>query len=204
MVGNNLVFNTTAAPLPIVATNLPADVATTSATLIATVNPNGEDTGVRFLYGPTPSYGQETAVQPIGSGTSPVPVSAPVTGLEPDTPYNYAVRATSPYGANTGGNVGFVTLPGPLATTGGVLSATATTASLTGVVDPNGQPTTYSFHYGNSPALGSETTPGDAGSGDAPVDVSAELTGLAPYTTYFYELQAENWSGRRAAASCRS
>jgi hypothetical protein len=71
-------------------------------------------------------------------------------------------------------------------------SVGTTSASLTGVVRPGGEPTTYQFEYGLSKSLGSvaPSAPADAGSGTGPVTASAQLTGLKPQTFYYYRLKA--------------
>jgi hypothetical protein len=72
-------------------------------------------------------------------------------------------------------------------------SAVATSsASLTGVVRPGGEPTTYQFEFGTTKSLGSvaPAAPVDAGSGTGPVTASATLSGLKPQTFYYYRLKA--------------
>jgi hypothetical protein len=68
-----------------------------SAMLNGTVNPQGIGTRYSFEYGPTTSYGSVAAVPApyVGSGTSPVAVSVPVTGLEYGTTYHYRITATN-------------------------------------------------------------------------------------------------------------
>ena len=67
-----------------------------------------------------------------------------------------------------------------------------TSATLTGVVRPGGEPTTYQFEYGTTKSLGSvaPSAPVDAGSGTGPVTASASLSGLKPQTFYYYRLKA--------------
>jgi hypothetical protein len=68
---------------------------------------------------------------------------------------------------------------------------TGTTATLNGVVNPDGNDVHYTFEYGTTPAYGATTadSPGvDAGAGDVPVPVGATLAGLAPGTAYYYRL----------------
>jgi hypothetical protein len=65
-------------------------VTSTGATLNGTINPNGTDTQVYFQYGTSTSYGSTTAVQDLGSGTSAVQFSIPISsGLQPGTTYDY-------------------------------------------------------------------------------------------------------------------
>src|SRR2546421_22235 len=90
----------------------------------------------------------------------------------------------------------------PVVSTGGAASVTATSATLTGTVNPEGQATTYYFQYGTSTAYGS-TTPSpaaNAGSGTMNVNVSAAAGSLTPNTTYHYRLVATNASGTSTGA----
>jgi hypothetical protein len=68
----------------------------------------------------------------------------------------------------------------PSATTGPVNSVGATTATVTGSVNPNGTATTWQFEYGTTTGYGSVTTAGNAGSGTSGVPVSFALTGSRP------------------------
>lgn len=73
---------------------------------------------------------------------------------------------------------------------------TATTAKLSGQVNPNGSATTYQFQYGStSGSLTSSSSSTSAGAGTSASGVSAELTGLDPSKTYYYRLVATNAGG---------
>jgi hypothetical protein len=93
----------------------------------------------------------------------------------------------------------------PKVATGGAKSVTASSAVLTGTVDPSGEPTTYHFEYGPGkpyalgPAAYPSRTP-DQGP-TAPkgkVGASATISGLSPATAYHYRLVAVNASGTKA------
>jgi hypothetical protein len=73
------------------------------------VNPNGAATTVSFEWGTTTSYGQATAGQAIGAGTTAQAVSAALTGLAPCTTYHYRATATSAGGTATGDDASFRT-----------------------------------------------------------------------------------------------
>jgi len=74
--------------------------------------------------------------------------------------------------------------------------ATAPNGQLNGFVVPNGSSTTYYFRWGTNKASLSNTTPvHNAGSGATPVVVSANITGLAAATTYYFELVIQNSHG---------
>jgi subtilisin family serine protease len=77
----------------------------------------------------------------------------------------------------------------PRAVTGGATPGT-TGARITGTVDPRGNATAYRFDWGTTIAYGAVTPVGDAGAGEDPVVVAADLSGLEPATTYHYRLVA--------------
>jgi len=138
---------------------LPSSGVTQSgATLPGTVNPQVQATTYTFDYGLTASYGLRTAVQQAGSGTADVPASATLANLQPGATYHYRVVATSVAGTTLGADQTFTTLGGsgapssqpPSATTGAASAVSASGATLSGRVDPNGQPTTYAFEYGTT------------------------------------------------------
>ena len=80
-----------------------SDVASSSATFHAPVNPDGAPTSVFFEYGPCTSlatcasspYGSSRPPEAIGAGTSVVPVEQHVQGLTAGSVYHYRVAATS-------------------------------------------------------------------------------------------------------------
>ncbi len=104
-------FNTLASA-PTVVTKAASSLAQTSATLNATVNPNGgEVTKCEFEYGTTTSYGQSAPCSSLpGSGSSPVAVSASVTGLTTNTTYHFRIQATNASGTSKGLDETFTTL----------------------------------------------------------------------------------------------
>jgi hypothetical protein len=83
----------------------------------------------------------------------------------------------------------------PVATTGPADSITETAAGLTGVVDPNGSTTTYSFEYGTTAAYGLSTPVNTAPEGSDPAPVRAAVENLTRNTTYHFRLVATNAAG---------
>jgi DNA-binding beta-propeller fold protein YncE len=67
------------------------------------------------------------------------------------------------------------------------------TASLSGVINGDGKAAKYHFQWGQSEALGQETPPQSAGTGEE--QVSSEVAGLKPSTSYFFRVVAENENG---------
>jgi hypothetical protein len=80
----------------------------------------------------------------------------------------------------------------PTATTGPATAIGASTATVTGSVNPGGQSTTWYVEYGTSTSYGSKTSSVSAGSGSSAANVSANLTGLKDGTTYHYRVVATN------------
>jgi hypothetical protein len=119
--GQTQTFTTTPAA-PTVTTGSVSSVTQTSASLTATVDPNGAEVSACTLeYGPTPAYGSSAPCSAaVGAGTSPVTVSASLTGLTPGTTYHYRAVATNAGGTGEGDDATFATqlpttlvVPGP-------------------------------------------------------------------------------------------
>lgn len=155
------------------------------------LNANGLPHGVRWTGGPaTPSctgvpidssssswngsctfqtegtYTFECTVHPVMKGT----IYVNSTGTVPPTP--------------------------PTATTESASSITETTATLKGMVNPDGETTKYFFKWGTDTSYGHSSGEVTLGSADhAGHSVSMPLEGLAPDTTYHFRLVAKNGSG---------
>jgi len=74
-------------------------------------------------------------------------------------------------------------------------NVTSTSAQMSGVVNPNGDATTYYFKVGTTASYGSTTPTTNAGAGTTPVLVLGTITGLSPATLYHYCLVATNSGG---------
>jgi hypothetical protein len=83
----------------------------------------------------------------------------------------------------------------PVLGSGSSASTTTNSTRLSATVNPNGLATNFYFQYGNSPSLSAATANQSAGSGNAPVAMSATLSGLLPGTTYYYRAVASNSAG---------
>jgi hypothetical protein len=149
-------------------------------------------TTAHFEYGTTTSYGVATDAQAVTDG----PVQATVTGLTPNTTYHFRIVSN----AGNGADKTFTTAANP--TPPGVTSQhtrdiTATSANVSGSLNPHGGQTTYYFQYGTTTRYGGRTpdTAADAGSGTTFATVAAALTGLRPYTRYHWRLVATNAAG---------
>ena len=166
----------------------------------ATVNPNGAAvTECKFEYGTTAAYGSTASCASLpGSGSSPVAVSAAVTGLTANTTYHFRISATNAAGTSKGSDETFKTLPNaPTVVTKPATSIAPTTATLNATVNPNGgEVSECEFEYGTTTAYGSTASCSSLpGSGSSPVAVSAAVAGLTANTTYHFRISATNAGG---------
>lgn len=186
-----------------------ADVTDSSATVDATIDPNGPPpVSYRFEYSLdgakwTPLPERLLGVQEDPQQVEEV-VSPPGTGLQPSTFYHVRLRATKAFtepvltAAET-----FTTDPSaPQVETVGSPLRTSTTAQLAGRVNPRGDAASFHFEFVTEAAFqatgfndlssGGETAPQPAGSGNEIQLVVAEVGGLAPDTAYRYRVVADN------------
>ncbi len=169
-----------------------------TATLSATVNPLDHNvTDCHFNYGATIEYGFTVPCSSSpGGGVGNVSVSAPVSGLQPDTTYHFEISATNSAGSHLGADLAFTTPGPPKVATGAASNITETSATLSGTVNPDGASTSCRvawwvsiLHPSFAPCSPSP------GSGTAAVPVSASITGLTLGTTYNFAIEATNAYG---------
>jgi hypothetical protein len=112
---------TPSSPPPTALTRAASGVTQTTATLNATVNPNGSEVGAcRFEYGITAGYGSvASCASSPGAGTSPVAVSGSLIGLTASTIYHFRILAAGAGGTSRGGDETFTTAPAPVLPPGG-------------------------------------------------------------------------------------
>jgi hypothetical protein len=96
--------------LPIVSGTSSTGVSGSSAVLHGNVNPNDRPTTYLFEYGTTTAYGSTTPQGSLAKSKSAKPVSATVTGLEPETTYHFRLVATNSKGTTRGPDIAFTTL----------------------------------------------------------------------------------------------
>ncbi len=107
--GQDQPFTTTGAG-PAATTNAATNIGSATATLNATVNPNGLNSTVKFEYGETQAYGNEVSATPSPiSDAIPLSVSAALTALSPNRTYHFRVVAMNTAGTNFGTDRVFAT-----------------------------------------------------------------------------------------------
>lgn len=184
--------NAQAASSPTVATGVTSSITSTTAVLHGTVNPNGASTGYVFEWGLTTAYGITSAAKSAGHGIKPVAETLTIRNLIPGTVYHYRIKALSRYGGSIGSDRTFTSggNPPPETATGPAQVTSATTATVTGVINPHGEKTTYSFQYGTTASYTSETFAQTVPAGAVPVNVSAALSGLTAGAFFHYRIVA--------------
>ena len=98
-------------------------------------------------------------------------------------------------GGASGGSANHGKCDPPEPSTGGCGGCKASSITLTGSVDPNGNATQYKFEYGTTPAFGMETGWSSAGDGTSARSVSDSVDGLAAGTKIYYRLVAKSVRG---------
>jgi hypothetical protein len=192
-------------------------VTATTATLSGVLDPKAkaavEPGTYEFLYrvSETECAGSAAAPSPpeIALGMPQEAVSVDLTGLEPNRYYSYCLLARNAAEEATVGSVAtFVTPAAPPTVDAESVVASATGAMLEAQVNPNNQETTYLFEYSAKATGGVLEAPitkiADAGTlpaeyGDRTASVATGAV-LAPGTTYFYRVVAENQQSKKEKA----
>ena len=167
-----------------------SNISQTSATLNATIDPQGESTSAWFEY-PVPAMVSQT-----NGIVASQPISYNVTGLTCGTTYNFNVGAINMSGQVISNN-SFQTSPcaqAPTVVTATASNITQTSADLGGSVNPNGSSTTAWFEYNGQPISGCPSQ--NIGSGNAAVQVTpCTKSGLQPGQSYAATLNAASLGG---------
>ena len=185
-----------------------ADATRTSVLVGGTVDPESGDASYHFEYVDAAGY-ESGAANPYGSGgrtesialapahTDETVEGVPITSLTPGTTYHYRVVASNAAGTGYGPDETFTTAPAtpPMASTGPAGDVSATGATLSGTVAPDGLPTSYAFEVGTDTNYGGAQLFGNAGSSTGEEAVTIGLQYLIPGTTYHYRLVATNVDG---------
>lgn len=189
-------------------------VSSSSAELVSEVNPENASTEFTFEY----ASGGATLAEACPNGLRSescagvqstsvarsgvyglVGVTLALSDLQPATTYRYRLAAEDVNAAETqrdsavGQEGTFTTAPNTMvqATTGSASAITATGATVSGAVDPDGQGAAYEFELGLYNGAATQygvVYSGSAGAGAAPVEESLALSGLQPGTTYAYRI----------------
>jgi hypothetical protein len=178
-------------------------ITSTTAVLHGALNPGASGTaGYYFTYGRGENCEGVTTEPGAEATGKDIKVSAPITGLEGSSEYTFCVAATHLEGETTESALGlplkFTTLASKPTTEGGeVSSLTPFSASVFTSVNPENEPTSCMFEYGETLTYGN-SVPCEPSSleGPEPQTVTGTFTGLTPATAYHYRVAVTNTTGK--------
>jgi hypothetical protein len=195
-------------PVPILAVSPPTGITPGAVVLGGSVNDLEQPlTSCTFEYGTaaSESFAEEVPCEPAAADI-PVDanvhsIAAAVSGLRPNTAYQFRISARNGSGPQTSEVGTFTTTGPPQITELGARDATQTSAILGANVNPSGFETSYYFEWGATAAYGNRapaTVTPTLGPGQPPTFVTAEISGLAAATTYHFRLVATSAAGTNA------
>jgi hypothetical protein len=184
-----------------------------SAVMFGELNPENSPTTYQFQYWPCeglencPNCGEPGScpqlleTEAVGSPTyGAIGTTVEARGLRSSTLYHYKLLAKSQSGQAVSETGSFTTSPGPEVTaqTGTASAIAATSAVVSGTVNPDGQAASYAFELGRYNGADTQfgiVFSGPTGAGFSPVPKTLTLTGLQPGTTYAYRISARFGAG---------
>jgi hypothetical protein len=197
-------FTTPTVPPRIVGAPSVPFVRSTSVVMFDELNPENAKTEYFFEYG-TELSGCKGALRTtalLSAVYGKIGATLEATGLQPGATYQYRLCAVNEAGEpavdESGGNkipVGeLTTAPAPTvqALTGSASAITATSAVVSGAVNPDGQPATYAFElgvYNGAAAQYGVVFSGSAGASTTFVEKTLALSGLQAGTAYAYRIK---------------
>jgi hypothetical protein len=177
-----------------------------SASLEATINPEGNETTYHFEYVSEKEFEAckwscssvvKTAPAMLAAGLSGVQVNKRVSGLGLSTSYEFRVVATnveSKPGKAAEREGSFETLPAAVVEVEYATNVASTSATIGAAVNPLESATEYRLEYGMTLAY-EHVVAGSAGEGTVSVSIERHLQDLSPGTTYHYRLVLRNELG---------
>lgn len=176
-------------------------VGTSAATLHGSVNAEGSALSFcRFEYGTSDEYGETIPCPGIFPPDSKSrPVSAALSGLEPNTTYHYRLVAENASGiVSRSADATFTTLGKPQVSEPLPIWVEDDAAKVAAYVNPSGFSTNYRFEWGPTDDYG-HVIPADLepqiAAGTERVKVVANLSGLTAGTPYHFRVVATNSAG---------
>src|SRR6202167_2330821 len=187
-------------------------LSSSSAVLFGEVDPENTSTTYEFQYAlactpggsclPIGQAADMVATESVQSSQyGRVGTSVEVSGLAPGTTYRYQLAAKNEDGETALNETGGATLPegtfttapapAPSVSSGAAGGIGVSTATISGSVDPDGAPTSYSFELGVYEGASTQfgvVSSGSAGAGTVPVQETLGLSGLQPDGTYAFRV----------------
>ena len=191
-----------------------SNVGSTTAELDTQINPSGADTTCKFEYVDDSDF-QSTGFtgpnvvsvpcdpQNLGSATTDVSALAEISGLTPNTTYDFEAVAHSSQGTVDGAAAQFTSSPPASIDSQSASNVGPQTAELDVQINPEGTDTTCELQYVDDTDFQSTgftgpnvvtvpCNPADLGAGVGDVAALADIAGLTPSTTYDFRAVATN------------
>jgi uncharacterized protein (TIGR02145 family) len=182
---------------PVLSTNEVTNITGTTAVSGGIITDEGTGTvtsrGICWSTGTSPSLSDNKTSDGAGAGT----FTTNLSGLNGATTYFLRAYATNNAGTGYGMVMSFTTFGLPPAPANSlVTNITTTSATVNGTVNPNYLSTVVTIEYGTNTSYGSVVTDAQGPlTGSSVTNVSADVAGLAPGTTYHYRIKAVNSLG---------
>ncbi len=180
-------------PGPLISGERAGNVLPTSATLAATLDPEGHETTYHFDYGTTEGYGLLTPTGNLAAGFYDETVEASLSGLLPATTYHFRLAAEDSEGhVADGPDQTFTTLPAVQIENESATDVSAQAATFEADLNPLGVPAEWWVEYGSNAGYGSSTAKAGLGAASSPLPVSIRVSGLGPGSEYHYRFVARD------------
>jgi hypothetical protein len=210
-----LSFTTLLVPPKMIGEPQASIIRSSRAVLYGELNPENANTTYRFEYAEEgeachnleencPGRGETTAIKSAAYGK--IGTTQEASGLQPNKSYRYRLVGENEHKERSVGQENtFTTVPAPTvqAETGSATATTATSAVVSGTVNPDGQAATYTFELGIDHGAATQygvVFSGPTGASATPVEETLALTGLQPGTTYAYRITISSGYGTAQGA----
>ena len=196
-VSPQIIFTTTGnLPVPTVSGVNILNVTATSVDLNYLFNPNGTSpstANIQYVAGNT-STAINGAFQV--TGTSNVSYTSTLSGLMPNTTYNYVIFGSNAFGESQDISGTFTTAGNqPVLTNVNTSNITSTGATVDYSLNANGLPTSTFIYYGLTPTSISNSISGSISSSTVATPFSVNFPVLNSNTTYYYYVQSGSTGG---------
>ena len=175
------------------------DLSYNAARVKSSIFSGSSATTITVEYGLTTSYGGQVSMPGTLNLNTIQATTIDIPSLTPNKLYFFRWKAVNAQGASTGLAGSFTTPSMPtVTTTAATTGITSNKATLRGTINTNGgQTVSPFFEYGTTTSYGVvdyNSSPSFV-SGSSPVEVTTNLTGLLPNTTYHYRICAIQQTG---------
>ena len=192
-----MIFGCKKEAVPIIETNEVTNITTNTAVCGGKITYEGSSTvsarGICWSTSMIPTISDFKTTDGAGAGS----YSSSMSGLEVGTVYYVRAYASNSFGTGYGITMSFTTLgQSPAANIAAATNITTSSAKLNGIVNANFLSTIVTFEYGTTTGYGNTITSIQSPiAGNSNINVSAEITGLNPETTYHTRIIATNSIG---------